>query len=232
MTDAPDAIMVFAAGFGTRMGALTADRPKPLIEVAGKPLIEHALERVAQAGISRTVVNAHYRAGQMADYLADRPVTLSVEAPDILDTGGGLRQAMPLLGPGQSVYTMNSDAVWRGSNPLVALRDAWAPATMDALLLVVPAERAGGRGDRPGDFLVGEDGRLTRGGPFVYTGAQLLKSSALDKITNRVFSLNRVWDQLFDKGRLFGAVWDGSWVDVGSPRGVDEAEALLGYQRP
>jgi len=143
-------VMIFAAGFGTRMGALTRDRPKPLIEVAGRALIDHALDLVTAYAPPRTVVNLHYRAAQLAAHLDGRGVRLSHETPDILDTGGGLRAALPLLGDGP-VLTMNSDAVWQGPNPLSHLASLWDGARMGALLLCLPPDRALGHSGS-GDF--------------------------------------------------------------------------------
>lgn len=222
----PDALMLFAAGFGTRMGALTADRPKPLIEVAGRSLIDHALDLAGGAGIARIVVNTHYLADQVAAHLAGRAgVALSHEAERILDTGGGLRHALPLLGA-DTVFTLNSDAVWTGPNPLARLAAAWDPARMDGLMLLVPAARA--RGHRgAGDFTKDGAGRLTRGGTGVYTGAQILKTRSLGTEDAPVFSLNRVWDRMLAEGRLFGLLHMGGWCDVGHPAGIAEAEAML-----
>ncbi|TCP40305.1 nucleotidyltransferase family protein [Rhodovulum marinum] len=222
----PDALMLFAAGFGTRMGALTADRPKPLIDVAGRPLIDHALGLAGGAGIARIVVNTHYLAEQVAAHLAGRAgVTLSHEAERILDTGGGLRHALPLLGA-DTVFTLNSDAVWTGPNPLDRLAAAWDPERMDGLMLLVPAARA--RGHRgAGDFTMDDAGRLTRGGTGVYTGAQILKTGNLGPVDASVFSLNRVWDRMLAEGRLFGLLHMGGWCDVGHPAGIAEAEAML-----
>ncbi|MFN3643134.1 MAG: nucleotidyltransferase family protein [Gemmobacter sp.] len=225
----PDALMLFAAGFGTRMGALTADRPKPLIPVAGRPLIDHALALADAAGIARRVVNLHYRGEQLAAHLADRPgLALSWEREAILDTGGGLRAALPLLGPGP-VLTLNTDAVWTGPNPLGALADGWDGQAMGALLLLAPRDRATGHAG-PGDFAMDAGGRLTRGGPFVYLGAQVIDPAALDAIPDRVFSFNRVWDRLIAEGRAFGLVHAGGWCDVGRPEGIALAEALLAGQ--
>ncbi|MGB3279564.1 MAG: nucleotidyltransferase family protein, partial [Pseudorhodobacter sp.] len=161
MRNQPQSVMLFAAGFGTRMGALTADRPKPLINVAGKPLLDHALHQVAEAGVARAVVNVHYKAAQIAEHLKGRANTLiSWEEDQILETGGGLRAALPLLGAGP-VFTLNTDAVWTGPNPLINLREQWDGARMDALLLLAPLSRIKGfRGK--GDFLLGPDGRITR----------------------------------------------------------------------
>ena len=223
MRNTPSAILIFAAGFGTRMGALTRDRPKPLIEVSGKPLIDHALG--VAADVPRKVVNAHYRAQQLEDYLSCRDVSVSVEVPDILDTGGGLRQASALLGE-DTVYTLNSDAIWTAPNPLSTLGSAWNPSLMQALLLLVPISRAKGRSG-PGDFSMAPDGRLSRGGDLVFTGAQILQTPRLADIPDRVFSLNRVWDLMERDGGLFGTVHSGGWCDVGHPAGITTAEAML-----
>lgn len=216
--------MLFAAGFGTRMGALTENRPKPLIEVAGRALIDHALDIAAGAGSDPVVVNAHYRADQLADHLRGRNVRLSRETPEILDTGGGLKAALPLLGGG-ACHTLNTDAVWAGPNPLTLLGEAWVGGP-DALLLVVPASRTHGRSG-PGDFSMNEDGTLRRGGDLVYTGAEIIDTGALHAVPERVFSLGRVWDALAGEGRLRGLVYPGHWADVGHPGGIAEAEGML-----
>lgn len=222
----PDALMLFAAGFGTRMGALTADRPKPLIEVAGRPLIDHALALAAEAGIARIVVNTHYRAAQLEAHLAGRPgVLVSRESPDILDTGGGLRAALPLLGA-DPVLTLNSDAVWTGVNPLSRLAAGWNPDRMDALLLLQPRARARGHAGG-GDFTLDPTGRLSRGTQAIYTGAQILRTDRLDEFPDRIFSLNLLWNRMLDAGRLYGLMHTGGWCDVGHPDGIAEAEAML-----
>lgn len=221
----PDAVMLFAAGFGTRMGALTESRPKPLIPVSGRALLDHALGLVDAAGITTRVVNAHYRADQIAAHLAGTNAALSLEQPDILDTGGGLRAALPLLGPG-AVFTLNTDAVWTGPNPLVALRKAWDPSRMGALLALVPADRARGHAGS-GDFALAADGRITRGGDLVFTGAQIVDPAGLDTIRQTAFSMNRLWDRIAGDGRLFGLIHKGGWCDVGHPEGITEAEAML-----
>lgn len=221
----PDAVLLFAAGFGTRMGALTHDRPKPLIPVGGRALLDHAMGLVDGAGITTRVVNAHYMADQIADHLDGSTAALSLEEPDILDTGGGLRAALPLLGPGP-VFTLNTDAVWTGPNPLIALRKAWNPARMGALLLLVAADRARGHGGG-GDFALASDGRIERGGDLVYTGAQIVDPTGIGSIRQTAFSLNRLWDRIAGDGRLFGLIHKGGWCDVGHPDGIAEAEAML-----
>ncbi len=220
----PQALMLFAAGFGTRMGALTADRPKPMIPVAGRPLIDHALDHVTPLGLRRVVVNTHYKPAPLAAHLAARDVVLSHE-DEILETGGGLRHALPLLGPGP-VFTMNADAVFRGPNPLELLRAAWQPDAMDALLLCVPAARAVGHAGQ-GDFLLGPDGRLTRGAGEIYTGAQIVNPEGLHQIAEPAFSLNLLWNRIADQGRLFGLSYPGAWCDVGHPEGIALAENML-----
>ncbi|UMA64598.1 nucleotidyltransferase family protein [Roseivivax marinus] len=221
----PDAVMIFAAGFGTRMGALTATRPKPLIEVGGRALLDRTLDLAMDHGMTRIVVNAHYRAEQIEAHLAGSEVAVSVEMPDILDTGGGLRAALPLLGGG-TVFTSNADNVWDGPNPFDVLAAAWQPDRMDALLLTVPLSHAVGR-KGGGDFAMAADGRLSRKGMRVYPGVQILKTEALADIPDQVFSLNAVWDRIAAKGRLFGAHYPGRWCDVGHPEGIALAEAVL-----
>lgn len=218
--------MVFAAGFGTRMAPLTADRPKPLIEVGGRTLLDHALALAEGQGIARIVVNAHYRAGQIAAHLAGRPgIAVRTEVPAILDTGGGLRAALPLLGAGP-VFTLNSDAVWAGPNPLATLRATWDPARMDALLLLLPPGRATGHAGT-GDFRIGADGTLSRGPGLVYSGAQIVEPARLAAFEEPVFSLNALWDALIAEGRLHGVLHPGGWCDVGRPEAIPLAEALL-----
>nr|WP_267139757.1 nucleotidyltransferase family protein [Anianabacter salinae] len=219
--------MLFAAGFGTRMRPLTDDRPKPLVEVAGRPLIDHALG-LAAGQTGRVVANLHYRAPQLEVHLAPLGVTTILETPEILDTGGGLRNALPLLGGGP-VLTLNTDAIWRGGNPLAALRAAFDPARMDALLMLVRPEDALGHAGR-GDFAMDAGGRLTRGPGHIYSGAQMIRTEGLRDIPDRVFSLNRLWDRMIEDGRLFGIVHRGRWCDVGHPESIELAESLL--ERP
>ena len=221
-------LMIFAAGFGTRMGALTANRPKPLIEVAGRPLLDHALELGAAAQTGPVVVNTHYLSAQIAQHLNGRPVSISDESDAILETGGGLKKALPMLGNGP-VMTLNSDAVWTGENPLAELMACWDEAQMDALLLLLPRGQALGHSGT-GDFLVDADGRISRaaGKPgLVYLGAQILRTDGLADIEKPSFSLNLLWDDMIAKGRAFGLIHSGGWCDVGRPEGILQAEALL-----
>lgn len=218
--------MLFAAGFGTRMRPLTDHRPKPLVEVAGQPLLDHALALVRDAAIARTAVNAHYLANQIVAHLEGSGIPVSVEAPEILDTGGGLREALPLLGQPEVVFSLNTDAVWTGSNPLTALTRAWDPARMDTLMALIPTGRAlGHKGE--GDFSMDGGGQLRRGPGFVYSGAQIIATRLLDGMPDGAFSLTHCWANAAKAGRLYGIAHTGRWCDVGHPGGITEAEAML-----
>lgn len=226
MRDDPQAVMLFAAGFGTRMGALTAHRPKPLIPVAGRTLMDRSLDLVEDAGLWRKVVNLHYKAEILRDHLAGTDVLISHETPEILETGGGLRHALPLLGDGP-VFTMNTDAVWKGPNPLQLAREAWEPDRMDGLLICIRRDNALGHSGR-GDFLLDPQGKLRRGEGYVYGGVQIIKTGGLADIEESAFSLNVLWDMMLQQERLFGLPYPGTWCDVGRPEGVAQAESLIG----
>lgn len=226
MRDDPQAVMLFAAGFGTRMGALTAHRPKPLIPVAGRTLMDRSLDLVEDAGLRRKVVNLHYKAEILRDHLAGTDVLISHETPEILETGGGLRHALPLLGDGP-VFTMNTDAVWKGPNPLQLARGAWEPDRMDGLLICIRRDNALGHSGR-GDFLLDPQGKLRRGEGYVYGGVQIIKTGRLADIEESAFSLNVLWDMMLQQERLFGLPYPGTWCDVGRPEGVAQAESLIG----
>lgn len=228
MPDFPFPLMLFAAGFGTRMGALTADRPKPLIPVAGRALIDHALAVAEEAGVTRTVVNTHYRAEALAAHLAGKGVAISRERDEILETGGGLKAALPLLGDGP-VAILNSDAIWTGANPLRELAAAWDGRRMEALLLLLPVDRTLAHGPK-GDFRLDSGGRISRGQggeDHVYIGAQILNPTRLAAMPERVFSLNLPWNAMIAEGTAHGLVHDGGWCDVGHPDGIAAAEGLL-----
>ena len=217
-------LMIFAAGLGTRMRPLTDSLPKPLIPVAGRTLLDRALDLGRAAGAGPVAVNTHYLGSQIADHLAGQDVAISDEPGTILDTGGGLRQALPLLGAGP-VMTLNPDVVWTGPNPLAALDAAWRD-DMDALLMLVPLDRAAAR-QGAGDFSLDAEGRIARRGDYVYGGAQIIRPHRLAEIPDRVFSLNRLWDLLIAEGRAFGIVHAGGWCDVGYPEAIPLAERML-----
>lgn len=228
MPDFPFPLMIFAAGFGTRMRPLTDDRPKPLIPVAGRALIDHALDLARAAGVQRIVVNTHYRAEQMAAHLEGSGVLISPEPGVILETGGGLKAALPMLGPGP-VAVLNSDAIWTGANPLLELAQAWNDGRMEALLLLLSAKEARGPGAK-GDFRLDDARRISRGQggeDQVYLGASIIDPARMAAIPDPVFSLNRPWDQMITAGTAFGTLHRGRWCDVGHPEGIAEAEALL-----
>lgn len=215
-------VLLFAAGLGTRMGALTRDRPKALVPVAGCALIDHAL--ALTTGVGPHVVNVHYKADMLRTHLAGRDIAISDETDLLRETGGGLRHALPLLS-GNPVVTMNTDAVWHGPNPVAQLRTAWR-AGMEALLLLVPPAQVTGHKGK-GDFAIDSAGRLTRAAAHIYTGLQMIRTETLGAIKAEVFSMNVVWDQMAARGGLYGMVYDGQWCDVGQPESIPLAEAML-----
>jgi MurNAc alpha-1-phosphate uridylyltransferase len=215
-------LMIFAAGKGTRMAPLTDVTPKPLIKVGGQTLLDRALS--LGAGTGPVVVNTHHLGSQIRDHVAGRGIAVSDESDLLLETGGGLRKALPLLGAGP-VMTLNPDVVWTGANPVGALLDAWDDH-MDALLMLVPLGRTHGRAGG-GDFSLDPSGRLIRRGDLVYGGAQIIRPDRLAEISEDIFSLNRLWDLLIADGRAHGVIHEGEWCDVGRPDCIPLAEALL-----
>ncbi|MBT8412559.1 MAG: nucleotidyltransferase family protein [Octadecabacter sp.] len=222
MNDHPTAALLFAAGLGTRMAPLTNDRPKPLIRVAGKTLLDHA---IAQFNGQSIVVNAHYFHDQIEDHLRGTSVLISDERNTLLETGGGLKHALPLLGRGP-VFTMNTDAVWAGPSPVNATAAQWDPDKMEALLLLVPTHAAVGH-KGGGDFDLLPDGRIVRGTGYVYSGLQIIKTDGLAGIEDKAFSLWALWSGMFDRSAVFGVVYSGKWCDVGQPESIKIAEDML-----
>jgi N-acetyl-alpha-D-muramate 1-phosphate uridylyltransferase len=229
MRDAPAGLMLFAAGLGTRMGALTAHQPKPLIRVAGRALLDHALDVADAMPLARKVINLHYLPDRIEAHLAHRrDIAFSREPGVLLDTGGGLKAALPMFGT-RPVFTLNTDAVWTGENPLRQLATAWDGARMDCLLLLLPLAAVRAH-TGAGDFTMDAAGRLRRGAgaqSLVYLGAQIVSPALVSAVPDRVFSMNRVWDAAIERGRLHGVVHQGGWCDVGHPEGIAEAEAML-----
>jgi MurNAc alpha-1-phosphate uridylyltransferase len=226
--------MVLAAGLGLRMRPLTLERPKPLISVAGQPLLDHALDRVAAAGIGTAVVNTHYKGEMIAAHLKDRTAPRIVLSPetDLLETGGGIKHALPKLGSG-SFLTVNADILWLdGPTPAIErLLCAWNPKEMDALLLLHPCVSAIGY-DGKGDFHMDPVGRLTRRrsgeiAPFVFAGVQILKPELFADTPDGAFSTNLIWDRLLESERLYGMRHDGLWFHVGTPDSIQEVEDQL-----
>jgi len=218
-------ILLFAAGFGTRMGALTADKPKPMITVSGTTLIKHALTLCVDQAVGPKVVNLHYKAQVLRDHLADSGVIFSDETDAILETGGGLRNALGVLG-GSPVLTLNTDAVWHGPNPIAALLAAWDPM-MDALLMTIPVQNVHGHHGN-GDFVRGPNGRLARGAGEVYSGLQIIRTEGLADIPETCFSMNVLWDKISARGGLYGVSYTGHWCDVGQPESIAIAENMIG----
>ncbi len=241
VADAPTRAMVLAAGLGTRMRPLTLTRPKPLLEVAGRTMLDHALDRLAAAGITDAVVNCHYLGEMIRDHVTKRPppprITLS-EEPEVLDTGGGVRRALPWLGEAP-IFVMNSDVVWRdGAVPaLDRMAAAWDGERMDALLLMVPHARAVGHSGAGDGSLVGDDeaaARLLRlraagssSAPLVYMGTQIVEPTLYREAPDGAFSNRWIWDRAAVTGRLFGLVHDGVWFHVGTPDALAETDAAL-----
>lgn len=231
----PRTAMVMAAGLGTRMRPLTNERPKALIEVAGRALIDHTLDRLAAAGVERAVVNVHAFADQMEAHLRGRrdlEILISDERAMLLETGGGLKRARAMLGEAP-IWVANSDYVWieDGAPGLDLVARAWDPARMDACLTVVPKARTQGF-DTPGDFFRAEDGRLTHRGqaaeaPLHCFGLQILDPQKVYAEPETKFSLFRTWMAAAAAGRLFGVVPGGFWMQVGDPAARDAAEARL-----
>jgi len=231
----PEKAMVFAAGLGTRMRPLTDHMPKPLVKVAGKPMIDHVLDRFDSAGLATAIVNVHYLADQIEAHLAARTrpkIIVSDEREMLLDQGGGIRKVLPLLGAAP-FFLANTDAFWLDgpSDNLRRLAEAWDPAAMDVLLLVAATTTSVGV-DWAGDFLMSPDGRLFRRkeaevAPFVYTGVGIIKPELFAAETRDVFRLAPFFFEAAEKGRLHGRRLDGLWLHVGTPEAIDEAERRI-----
>lgn len=220
----PEAVMIFTAGKGTRMLPLTKSKPKPMISVNGAPLADYAFAYAQEENL-KTVMNLHYHSEQIVRHFGPKGVLFSNEDSELLETGGGLRKALPILNC-DPVYTLNSDAIWSGPNPLSVLKTAWDPDKMDALLLLIPLSCSSGH-KGTGDFAADKNGVLTRGGALLYTGAQIIKTKRLDDIPESAFSLNVYWNLLMQDNRVFGIPYPGEWCDVGQPESLPIAEALL-----
>lgn len=231
-----ESAMVMAAGLGKRMRPLTATRPKPLVRVAGKPLIDHSLDRIEAAGIGHVVVNVHYLADALEAHLAAQKrnftVAISDERDRLLETGGGMMKALPLL-TGDPILIVNSDNIWTDGpqDSIAQLARHWDGKRMDALLLVIRQASATGHGGR-GDFHMDPNGQLSRRkpariAPFVYTGVQLVSRRLLVDAPEGPFSTNIFWDRAIAAGRLYGLSHMGQWFDVGTPASIAPTEAAL-----
>lgn len=233
----PKTAMVMAAGLGKRMRPLTATRPKPLIEVAGRTLLDHVFDRLKSAGVERAVVNVHYLADALEAHLRNRvsgiEIVISDERRRLMETGGGLVQARPLLGD-EPFLVVNSDNLWV-DGPADAIRilaSRWDDAAMDALLLVVPLARAHNH-QGSGDFHLDGRGRIVarrrrgRIAPFVYTGIQIVSPRLIADWPEGPFSTNFFWNRAIAAGRAYAVVHQGLWFDVGTPQAIARTEMLL-----
>ncbi|MEY4707448.1 MAG: hypothetical protein RJB58_1171 [Pseudomonadota bacterium] len=227
--------MIMGAGLGTRMRPLTNDRPKPMVTVAGRTLIDHAIDRLIAAGVSRIVVNVHYKADILRAHLDKRrdvEIVYSDEIETLLDTGGGVVKAMPHFG-GEPFFVINSDSIWAegGTPALPAMQRLWDARTMDGLLLLAEMETAMGY-EGSGDFVLEADGKVARAKgrseqPYAYPGVQIVHPRLFDGAPEGAFSTNIMWDRAITAGRLHGMVLDGVWIHVGTPQARDEAENYL-----
>jgi MurNAc alpha-1-phosphate uridylyltransferase len=227
--------MILAAGLGTRMGTLTSDKPKPLVEVNRKALIDHVIDRLVRGGVKFIVVNVHYKAEMMKAHLAGRKdvaIQICDESDAILDTGGAVANALPLF-RGEAFFTQNSDSFWvEGMGTALARMQArWDSERMDALMMLAPCVTAIGYDGR-GDFEMAADGILKRRtemklAPFVWTGLQIVHPRLFEDAPRGRFSINPLWDRAMEKGRLHGMRLDGVWIHVGTPEAKADAEAFL-----
>ncbi len=224
--------MILAAGRGERMRPLTDTTPKPMIPVAGRSMLDRSMDRLAAHGVHTIVVNVHHLGGQIANHLGSR--ARIVREDRLLDTGGSVKNALPLLGDGP-YFILNGDGLWRdGAQPMLSrMEAAWDPACMDALLLLHPIEKAIGREatDR-GDYFLEADGRARRrasapSAPYLFASVSICDSRLLRDSPDAPFSLVKLWDRAQAEGRLFGLVHDGDWFHIGTPQALAEAEALL-----
>jgi MurNAc alpha-1-phosphate uridylyltransferase len=231
----PHAAMVFAAGLGTRMRPITNKTPKPLVEVGGKALMDHMLDRFAEAGVERAIVNVHYLPDQIEAHLAQRKtpqIIISDERAKLLDQGGGIVKALPQLGK-DPFFICNTDSFWieGAKSNLEKLAELWSPDEMDVLLLVAPTSNSIGV-DWPGDFHMDPSGRLIRRderdvSAFVYAGVGIIKPELFANETREVFRLAPIFFAAAEAGRLFGARLEGIWLHVGTPEMIVEAEKTI-----
>lgn len=215
--------VIFAAGFGTRMQELTVDTPKPLLSFNGSALIEHAIAHARNSKAASISVNAHFQSEKLVSYFTSSDVSVFVEENEILDTGGGLKR-ISLAQNLDTVFTMNSDTLWTGINPLTLLMEQWDPETMDALLLCVTPENAEGRTGKKGDFSIGDDNVITRGGIYTYASCQIIKSQIVRDFSQTVFSLNAIWDDMIYHKRAKAVIYPDPWIDIGTKQAFERAK--------
>lgn len=232
---ASDVAMVLSAGMGKRMRPLTATRPKPLVRVAGRTLIDHCLDKLVEAGVARAVVNVHYLADALEAHLATRAqpaIAISDEREELLETGGGMVRALPLIGT-DPFFCLNSDNIWLDGpdNVFAALSKAWDPERMDALLMLVPHPRAFNYRGK-GDFHMDAAGRISRRrtgriAPFIFSGIQIVSHRLLRDPPAGAFSTGVLWNRAIDERRLYGISFNGRWYEVGAPEMIAPTEVAL-----
>ncbi len=235
--NAIDAVMILAAGLGTRMRPLTDATPKPLLKFAGRAMLDHVLDSFAAGGVTRAVVNAHYLGEQIIAHAGSRAapvITISDEREKLLDSGGAIKKALPLLGR-DTFFTANADAVWRdmpGAIPaLHRMMQFWNPNIMDTLLLLAPKERAVGF-DGPGDYFITDNGKLSfraarPSAPYVFASVMISKADVYANRAEEIFSCKTIWDEQESAGRLYGIVHEGIWVHCSTPADIAAADAAL-----
>ncbi len=235
VSQTPTTAMVFAAGLGTRMRPITDTVPKPLVKVAGRALIDHCLDRFVEGGVTRAIVNVHWLADRIEAHLAAREapkIVISDERAKLLDQGGGIKRALPLIGA-EPFFLCNTDAFWIEGprSNLRRLAEGFDPETMDAILMVAASAGAVGV-DWPGDFIMDRDGRLAvreprHVAPFVYTGVGIIKPQLFAGVAEDVFRLAPFFYRAAEKGRLYGLRLDGLWLHIGRPESIAEAEKAI-----
>jgi MurNAc alpha-1-phosphate uridylyltransferase len=231
-----DTAMIMAAGLGKRMRPLTATTPKPLIQVKGRALLDHVLDRLRDAGVTKAIINVHYLADAVEAHIARLPgdvnITVSDERSELLETGGGVTKALPLI-DADPFFVLNSDVMWIDgpSDTLRLMAARWDPEKMDVLLLLIPQARAHCHKGQ-GDFHMDSLGLLIRRGrgkvaPFVYSGIQLVSKRLFEDAPSGPFSTNILWDRAIERGRAYGLAHQGLWFDIGTPPAIKKAEAML-----
>ncbi len=241
MTKAPAPLknaMILAAGLGTRMRPITERTPKPLVKVNNRTLIDHAIDRLVEGGVTDITINLHYLGDQVERHLGRREtpnINFSWERDVLLDTGGGVQQALPQLGD-EPFWVVNCDSLWLNGPTEMMTRalEQWDADKMDALLILHSTVDAYGY-DGYGDFNAEQDGLLSRRpeleiAPWLFTGIQIVQPKLIADIPDQIFSMNRIYDQAIERDRLYGMVHDGEWFHVGSPDGLSEVESFMKYR--
>lgn len=223
--------MILAAGLGKRMRPLTDQLPKPLISVAGKSMLERTFEHLERAGIQSIVINSHYLASHINDFISRHyPETQISHEEILLETGGGIKKALPLLSD-KPFFTLNGDSVWTGPNSIQTMKKLWDGTKMDALLLLILRDKAHGYEGR-GDFFLSEQNRLTRPkegeiAPYVYIGVQCVHPRLFEGAPDGPYSMNVLWNKALQNGRLYGCLHEGDWFHISTPHDLETFEPII-----